>query len=186
MLSLKSPHPKHQAGLRSGLRAAWQARVLAASVALLTWTTLIWTTLAWATSASAEVRLEGFWVRAMPPGQAMTAAYGQVINTSDATVILEGASTSFASRAEIHESQQMYGRFQMVKRESIAIPAGETLSLAPGGIHVMIMGVSEMPAAGSQVSVCLQIDGTEACVAADVLRNGPNPTHDEHSHHGAH
>ncbi len=181
MPSLKSPHPKHQAGLRSSARAAWQARVLAASVALLTWTTL-----AWSTSASAEVRLEGFWVRAMPPGQAMTAAYGQVINTSDSAVILEGASTSFASRAEVHESQQMYGRFQMVKRDSVTIPAGETLSLAPGGIHVMIMGVSDMPAAGSQISVCFQIDGNEACVEADVLRNGPNPTHDEHSHHGAH
>ena len=56
---------------------------------------------------------------------------------------LVGVTADDVLRLEMHETTEVDGvaRMQMVK--SIAVPAGETVKMEPGGKHLMIWGVSE-------------------------------------------
>ena len=49
-------------------------------------------------SAQAQLTLESFWIRAMPPGQPMTAGYGTIIISSDGPTTILGASVTFAEK----------------------------------------------------------------------------------------
>ena len=44
------------------------------------------------------------------------------------------------------------------------IPAGETLSLMPGGDHIMLMGLTEPLLAGDSLSVTIELDNGETLV----------------------
>jgi len=50
-----------------------------------------------AATAKADINWENVWVRAMPPTQTMTAAYGVITNGGTDTVIINGGSADFAS-----------------------------------------------------------------------------------------
>lgn len=62
--------------------------------------------------------------------------------TTDDTLI--GVSGDFP-RVEIHTTEMTDDVARMMKVDSITIPAGETFTLAPGGFHVMFMGLQGDP-----------------------------------------
>jgi copper(I)-binding protein len=75
---------------------------------------------------------------------------------------------------------------RMVQLEEANIAPGASLVFEPGGRHIMIIGVGESPAEGSQVDICaLSAAGTRACTQALVSRQAPGEQ-DSHDHHGAH
>ena len=131
--------------------------------------------------------ISGAWVRAMPPGQAMTAAYLKLENPGDRVAFVDGVEAS-AGRASLHETRQRDGRVQMVAAERVEIPAGGAVSLEPGGLHVMIMGLARTPAEGETVTLCVTGSAPRVCIDAPVLRAAPGAadTHSngEHGHHG--
>lgn len=138
-------------------------------------------------SARAELALSDFWVRAMPPTQHMTAGYGEVRNVGESPVVISGGRTSFSDAIELHESVRDGDSVRMIPIREITLGPGDTLTLTPGGAHLMITGVKRMPTPGTTVTICLQFDGDEAvCTEAPVLRNAPDrgmEHHDSHSHH---
>jgi copper(I)-binding protein len=87
----------------------------------------------------AGLAFEHAWVRAMPPGMKMTAGFGRLHNTGTETIEL----VSFASPAfgdvSLHRTEIVDGLSRMREVPSQAIPAGESLSLEPGGYHLMLM-----------------------------------------------
>ena len=133
-------------------------------------------------SAQAQLTLESFWIRAMPPGQPMTAGYGTIINSSDGPTTILGASVTFADKVEFHETITVDDAVRMQPMESLTLEAGESLTLTPGGAHLMIMGVAAMPSEGSDVALCVQTGAEETCVEAPVVRQAPAAT-DMHHHH---
>ncbi len=112
--------------------------------------------LALAGSASAEVVVSEAWIRLLPPGVSTTAAYATL--TSDDDDRLVAAATPIAMSAEIHESAMENGVMQMNHIEAIALPAGETVTLSPGGLHLMVMGLQQTLEAGQQVEMQLEFD----------------------------
>ncbi len=133
-------------------------------------------------SAQAQINLESFWIRAMPPGQPMTAGYGKIINSSDGPTTILGASVTFADKVEFHETVTVDDAVRMQPMASITLEAGESLTLTPGGAHLMIMGVATMPSEGANVALCVQTTAKEACTKAPVMRQAP-ATMDMHHHH---
>ena len=141
----------------------------------------------------AQLELESFWVRAMPPTQQMTAGYGTVTNTGSTAVTITGISADFAPMAEMHETVSEGDSVRMVAMQAPQLAPGASLRFVPGGAHVMLMGIEQMPAANSQVEICLLLDdGTESCTNAPVLRSAPDHAetagdamngHDHHSKH---
>src|SRR5918999_3170975 len=83
------------------------------------------------------------WVRATPPGGTVTAGYGKITNTGPDADRLIGASLNGAVRSEIHSTSV---RADIVKqgplRNGIPIPAGQTLELKPGNLHITFTGLS--------------------------------------------
>ena len=117
--------------------------------------------------------VEGAWVRAMPPTQRMTAAYMTLKNAGSVPVVLRGARAPLAAHAGLHETRRDEDRVRMQAVDTLSIAPGESLELAPGGLHVMLMGLERMPATGDSLSVCLQTDAGEQCQELPVLREAP-------------
>lgn len=115
--------------------------------------------------------LEDAWVRAMPPSQSMTAAYVSIINETDSAFGIVGATADVARIAEIHTTRNVDGFMQMEQLKGLAIAPGERVDLEPGGTHIMLMGLTFMPAPGDTVNLCLKLLGDrEICTVAVTRR----------------
>lgn len=108
-------------------------------------------------AACAGVHVVGAWARATVPGQPNGAAYGLLLNLTDTDDTLVSASTDAAEVVELHEMMMVAGDvMQMRPLESgIALPAGGTALLKPGGLHVMLINLTAALEAGSTVEFTL-------------------------------
>jgi len=131
-----------------------------------------------------SVLIENAWVRAMPPSQSSTAGYMSVRNRGQSGVKIMGADSGLAGRVEIHSSREVDGMVRMEQLESVAIDPGQVVQFAPGGMHLMIMDLEKMPAAGETLSLCLKFEsGESACTEAEVRRAAPAADNKMHQHH---
>lgn len=133
-------------------------------------------------SVQAELDIENFWVRAMPPTQAMTAAYGRLVNTGSTEVSIGAIRTDIATAAELHHTVRRGDRVTMEAMGSVRLAPGEQLTLKPGGAHLMLTGIETMPQPGTDVTLCVEADGQSHCIQAPVLRQAPDGAHDDHDH----
>ncbi|WP_374928623.1 copper chaperone PCu(A)C [Kytococcus sedentarius] len=91
------------------------------------------------------------WVKATDEG--MTAVFGRLQNPLPVDLRLVSGSTEVAKSVELHEVAD--GQMQEVEK-GMTVPAGEILTLEPGGLHIMLMGVSEPIVAGDEVTLTLE------------------------------
>jgi copper(I)-binding protein len=95
-----------------------------------------------------------------------------VISGGDADAALIGVAvgTDVAAMAQIHESSMNSdGAMSMSMIPQLEIPAGADVVLAPGGVHVMLMGLADSLEEGDTFEVTLTFDnGTERTVTAEV------------------
>ncbi len=125
-------------------------------------------------TALADVSVEAPWVRAMPPTHKMTAGYATLVNNTEKAIVIVGASSPIADRAELHTTEQHGDSMRMVALEPITIMPGAQFQFAPGGPHVMLMGVQNMPAAGTSVELCFALASDDAvCAEAPISRGAP-------------
>jgi copper(I)-binding protein len=105
--------------------------------------------------AGGFVSIGGAWVRAAQSG-GMSAAYMTITNGTLADDSLVAVSTPAAASASLHEtSTDASGMTGMHPVDGIKIPAGGTVTLEPGGYHVMLMGLTGDLAAGQVVRLTL-------------------------------
>jgi copper(I)-binding protein len=98
------------------------------------------------------------WVRATP-GSDVAAAYVTLHNGGPQPIVITGVRSARAAQAMIHESSIVGGQSRMRPRERLRIGAGETLRLAPGGLHVMLHGLTRPLTAGEEVPLVLLLEG---------------------------
>ncbi|MCP4391118.1 MAG: copper chaperone PCu(A)C [Gammaproteobacteria bacterium] len=90
-------------------------------------------------SAYAELELSDAWIKNLPPPVPVRAGYMTIHNPNTRAVsIVEIHSESFAS-VEVHQTLMQDGMMRMEQVENLTIAAGETVQLAPGGLHLMMM-----------------------------------------------
>ena len=102
--------------------------------------------------AGESVTVEDAWVKAADTG--MSGAFGEIENTGDVDVTIVAVTSPASATVELHETVEDETG-QMVMREKdggFAIPAGDTLSLEPGGNHIMLMGLVDPVQAGDDVT----------------------------------
>ena len=94
--------------------------------------------MAWAHPDAAHVKAENAWVRASVPGQQASGAFMRL--TAEEPLKLVGVETTAAGVAEVHE-MKMDGDVMRMRAlpNGLALPAGKTVALTPGGYHVMLM-----------------------------------------------
>ncbi|MFN0316528.1 MAG: copper chaperone PCu(A)C [Burkholderiales bacterium] len=99
--------------------------------------------------SAVAVEITGAWARATAPGQSAGAAYLTI--TSPKRMRLVAVKSALAGRVEIHSTQMGDGVMRMRRLESLDIPAGQTVLLAPMATHLMLMDLKAPLAAGDQV-----------------------------------
>lgn len=86
-----------------------------------------------------SVTIEDAWGRPSPMSAANAAFYMQITGGSEADTVVS-ASSSACGATELHETTMQDGVMSMQElSEGIAVPANETVSLEPGGMHVMCL-----------------------------------------------
>ena len=98
----------------------------------------------------------------------MTGVFGVLANEGTTELTLTSASCQGASATELHETVAgSDGTMQMRPVErGLSVPAGGELELAPGGNHIMLMGLSAPILAGDTVSCSLGLsDGSTLEIA---------------------
>jgi len=141
--------------------------------------------LAAAAQQPAAIVLTDAWVRALPPAQANTAAYLTVTNNSGAAIMITGGSVPIAEKVEIHTTREIDGYMRMEPVQDLPVAPGQSVQLAPGGTHLMLLGLSQMPQPGATVKLCLELaGGDEVCTEAGVRKTASaQKSHDHHQHH---
>ncbi|RAH99892.1 copper resistance protein CopZ [Acuticoccus sediminis] len=112
-----------------------------------------------AAAVPATLDIETVWMRQPPPGASVAGGYLTVTNTGDTDDTLLGGTIGFARTVEVHEMAVTNGVMTMQEVEGgLVIPAGETVTLAPGGYHLMMLGLSGAPKAGETVPITLRFE----------------------------
>jgi len=107
------------------------------------------------------------WVKAIDTG--MTGIFGTISNARDTDVRLTSGTSTAATKVELHEmAADASGTMVMRPKEGgFVIPAHGSLTLAPGGLHIMLMGLTAPVKPGDEVTVTLSADdGTTLTITA--------------------
>lgn len=128
-----------------------------------------------ASAQADEVTVSAAWLRAVPPVSPTMAGYFELNNGSGEAITLEGAKTDFAGMAMLHDTQTgADGQRSMTHLDNVKLEPGESVSFSPGGKHLMLMKLSEVPASGEERRICLTFaDRDDLCVPFQVRPNAP-------------
>ncbi len=111
-----------------------------------------------AEGASGAIRLEEAYARALPPGQPNSAVFLRLTNEGASDRALVGAASRVCDVVELHTHRMEDGMMRMRRIDRIPLPAGETVALEPGGLHIMLIGLHEPLRAGDSVPLELVFD----------------------------
>ncbi|MEO1694419.1 MAG: copper chaperone PCu(A)C [Pseudomonadota bacterium] len=141
-------------------------------------------------SAAGPLKIEHSWARPSLGANKITAGYMTITNTGKTDDTLIAAKTPVATTVELHTHTNDNGVMRMRKLDGgIPLPAGTTVTLEPGGLHLMLIGLTTRVTTGSRVPVQLTFAkaGTVTVEAAIQMTSSKGDAVDAstHSHHGA-
>lgn len=133
-----------------------------------------------AASAQAAPRVQAPWSR--PASQGATGAGFMVLVNSgakpDALVMVESTG---ARQVQIHQSSVSGGMAAMKMVASVPIPAGSKVIFAPGGYHLMFLGLSKAQKVGDSLPATLVFaSGARIKVVFTVGLKDPEESHAGH------
>jgi copper(I)-binding protein len=103
---------------------------------------------------AAPVSVTGAWSRATLPHQNEGVAYMRL--TSPDGDVLTGADSAEAGMAMLHQAvRNAPGSMVMQDVDNIALPAGQSVMLAPGGTHIMLMDLKHALKPGDTLHLTL-------------------------------
>ncbi|MCL4766538.1 MAG: copper chaperone PCu(A)C [Hyphomicrobiaceae bacterium] len=122
-----------------------------------------------AQSGSGGVSVSQAWSRATPGGARNGAAYFQVTAKGAGGDKLVAARSDAADRVELHTHLHEGGVMRMRQVEAIELPAGKTVTLEPGGFHLMLLNLKRPLKAGEDLELTLVFEKAgEVAVKATV------------------
>lgn len=131
--------------------------------------------------AGSAVVVEAPWVREAPPVSTVLAAYMVLKNTGDTARTITAIDSPDFRDAQIHRTAVEDGVAKMLPVEQLQLPAGGSVALEPGGLHVMLFDPQRPLRDGDSVILLIHdSDGDSITIHAPVVRKTGG--HD-HSHH---
>jgi len=136
------------------------------------------------------ITIGGQWARTSPAMASMGAAYMDITSSEGDQLVGVSVPASIAARAEIHEmvpadvpmddsmDESMddgemdmdMGAMVMQQIMALDLPAGKTVSLEPGGYHVMLIDLAEPLAEGDTFNVTLDFAEADDLTVELVVR----------------
>lgn len=122
-------------------------------------------------AGAAEVSVENAWSRASIGTGRPGAAYMTLRNTGDDPAVVTRLSTDLATKPMVHATTTgEQGVVRMSHVEEVEIPAGESVALEPGGLHVMLMDLQRPMIEGESFTLSfIFTDGDEVSVEVPIL-----------------
>lgn len=117
-----------------------------------------------------DLSIQNLWSRATVGTTRPAVFYVEVTNAGTADDALTGIATPAAGTAMLHETVISDGMASMPHAASVPVPAGETVRLAPGGYHGMLMELTAALTEGDSFPVTLHFETAgEVTVEVPVL-----------------
>jgi copper(I)-binding protein len=113
------------------------------------------------------------WASPTPGGVDVSAGYLTIINETGAEDRLVGASSPRAAEVSVHEMSMDGGVMRMRMLDGLPIPAGAEITLEPGGLHLMFMGVTQPFTEGEEIAVQLTFANAGAVDVTMPVRRSP-------------
>lgn len=132
-------------------------------------------------SAAGEIAVTDAYVRLVPHGQEQTAAYFTLRSGGKAGHALVKAASPVARAVELHTVVHEGGMMKMRPVPRIEVKAGGETKLQPGGLHVMLIGLTRPLPEGADVALTLTFeDGSTKQIAAPVRPAAGSMSHPHH------
>lgn len=96
------------------------------------------------------------WIRLNPIPGRPSAVFFELVNAAEEDDLLTGVSVPGGGRGVLHIHEHRDGIMRMFRVDSVAVPAGEQVTFAPRGQHVMLFGVSPLKV-GSRLTLILHL-----------------------------
>jgi len=107
-------------------------------------------------STQAQVEIKDAWARATPGKAENGAAYLTI--ESLVPDRLTGVSTPVAKKAGLHNMTMEGGVMKMRPLAEVEVPAGQPVTLKPGGTHIMLMGLNRQLKPGEHFPLTLSFE----------------------------
>ena len=121
---------------------------------------ILWAALLLASCSKAgdpDIQIADAWARVTVSAE--TAAYMTIRNAGSGDDRLVGVTAPAPAKAMLHASESVGGISRMRKMGSgLAIPAGTSVELKPGGSHIMITGLAAPLPKGAQLDLRLKFE----------------------------
>jgi copper(I)-binding protein len=126
-----------------------------------------------------DVAVRNVWARATAPGQNTASIYLEIVSNADAALV--GVTSPLAKSARMHTMRTEGGVMKMRAVQKIELPARKSVTLAPGGLHIMLEGIGRPLRERDKIPIELAIEGaggksmvrTEAEVRPITTTSGP-------------
>jgi len=105
-----------------------------------------------------DIIIHDGWARASIGNAPNSAAYMTLVTEGADVDRLVAVSTPAADRAELHTHLMEDGIAKMRQVEAIEVVPGEATPLEPGGLHVMLMGLTGALTEGAQLPITLTFE----------------------------
>jgi len=102
-----------------------------------------------------SIKVDHAYIRATVPGQQVAGGFMKIENKGIADQLLS-ASSPAAGEVQLHEMAMEGTVMKMRQVKDIPVPAGGSVELKPGGLHLMLMNIKAPLAAGESVPVKLK------------------------------
>ncbi len=135
--------------------------------------------------AAGDVKIGHPWARKTAPGVPTGGAFLTLRNTGSTPERLLGASFPGADHVELHTMSMDGNVMKMREVGTIDIPAGQTVELKPGQLHMMLIGLKAPLKAGEMLPMTLKFEKAgEVKVDVKVEENAPAgmPASGAHQH----
>ena len=106
--------------------------------------------------ALAQVTVSEPWVRATVAAQKATGAFMTLTATRAAKLV--AVSSPAAGVVEVHEMKMDGDMMRMRHVDALELPAGQPVTLNPGGYHLMMMELKQPLKVGDKVPLTLEIE----------------------------
>lgn len=108
---------------------------------------------------SGDLVISNMWSRATPGGAKVAGGYFTVSNTGTVADRLVSATSPASGKVEVHEMSMANGVMTMRPLDAgLVVEPGKSVTLAPGGFHMMLMDLKEPLKEGGMLPITLAFE----------------------------
>lgn len=127
-------------------------------------------TVSFAQNTLGELSFQDPWIRGSVAGQKNGAGYLVIQNKGTIPSALQSVNSDRADRVELHTIVREDGVAKMREVKQIEVPAQGSVTLQPGGYHVMFIGLTQPFKEGESIPVKLNFANGQSATVSFVVK----------------